>query len=50
MPIFDEQSIYTTVKKVFHTQGVDTLIVDYFKGGDDTDAFATYQSLGGLVD
>lgn len=50
MPIFDEQSIYTTVKKVFHTQGVDVAIIDYFKGGDDTDAFATYQSLGGLVD
>lgn len=50
MPIFDEQSIYTTVKKVYHTQGVDVLIVDYFKGGDEKEAFATYQSLGGLVD
>lgn len=50
MPIFDEQSIYTTVKKVYHTQGIDVLIIDYFKGGDDKDAFATYQSLGGLTD
>ena len=50
MPIFDEQSIYTTIKKVYHTQGIDVLIVDYFKGGDDKEAFATYQSLGGLVD
>lgn len=50
MPIFDEQSIYTTIKKVSHTQGIDVLIIDYFKGGDDKEAFATYQSLGGLVD
>ncbi len=50
MPIFDEQSIYTTIKKVYHTQGIDVLIVDYFKGGDEKEAFATYQSLGGLVD
>lgn len=50
MPIFDEQSIYTTIKKVYHTQGIDVLIIDYFKGGDDKEAFATYQSLGGLVD
>ena len=50
MPIFDAQTIYTTVKRVFHQQGIDVLIVDYFKGGDDPDAFATYQSLGGLCD
>ena len=50
MPIFDAQTIYTTVKRVFHQQGIDVLIVDYFKGGDDPDAFATYQHLGGLVD
>jgi len=24
--------------------------MDYFKGGDDRDAFASYQSLGGFVD
>ena len=50
MPVFDEQSIYTIVKKVFHQQGIDVLIIDYFKGGDNEDAFATYQSLGGLTD
>lgn len=50
MPCFDEQSIYTAVKKVYHTQGIDVLIVDYFKGSDEKDAFASYQSLGGLVD
>lgn len=50
MPIFDAQTIYTTVKRVYHQQGIDVLIIDYFKGGDDKDAFATYQNLGGLVD
>lgn len=50
MPSFDEQSIYTAVKKVFHTSGIDVLVVDYFKGSDEKDAFASYQSLGGLVD
>lgn len=50
MPSFDEQSIYTAVKKVFHTSGIDVLVVDYFKGSDEKDAFASYQSLGGLTD
>lgn len=50
LPTFDEESIYTAVKKVYHTQGIDVLIVDYFKGSDEKDAFASYQSLGGLVD
>lgn len=50
MPMFDAQSIYTAVKKVKHTQGIDVLIVDYFKGKGDGDAFASYQELGRLVD
>ena len=50
MPMFDAQSIYTTVKKVKHTQGLDVLIVEYFKGKGDGDAFASYQELGRLVD
>ncbi len=50
MPMFDAQSIYTTVKKVYHTQGVDVLIVDYFKDKSDGDAYATYQELGRLAD
>ena len=50
MPMFDSQSIYTTVKKVKHTVGVDVLIVDYFKSKSDGDAFASYQELGRLVD
>lgn len=50
MPVFDEQSIYTIIKKVYHTSGLDVLVVDYFKGASETDAFASYQALGGLVD
>lgn len=50
MPMFDAQSIYTTVKKVKHTQGIDVIIIDYFKGSSDGDAFASYQELGRLVD
>lgn len=50
MPMFDAQTIYTTVKKIYHTQGIDVLIVDYFKGSGDGDAFASYQELGRLVD
>lgn len=50
MPMFDAQSIYTSVKKVKHTQGIDVLIVDYFKGKGEGDAFASYQELGRLVD
>lgn len=42
IPMFDQQSIYTAVKKVKHTQGLDVLIVDYFKGSGDGDAFDSY--------
>ncbi len=28
IPMFDQQTIYTAVKKVYHTQGLDVLIVD----------------------
>ena len=28
IPLFDKQSIYTEIKKVYHTQGLDVLIVD----------------------
>lgn len=49
IPLFDKQSIYTAIKKVNHTQGVDVLIVDYFKGGDEGDAFDIYRDLGGVV-
>lgn len=41
--MFDQQSIYSAVKKVYHTQGIDVLIVDYFKGSGDGDAFDSYK-------
>jgi len=50
IPMFDQQTIYTSVKKVMHTQGLDVLIVDYFKGSGDGDAFDSYQELGRFVD
>lgn len=50
MPIFDEQNIYTTFKKVYHTQGVDVIIIDYFKSSGEGDAFATYSAMGSLTD
>lgn len=50
IPFFDLQSIYTTIKKVSHTQGIDVLIVDYFKGKGEGDAFDSYQELGRFVD
>lgn len=51
IPMFDMQSIYTAVKKVKHTQGLDVLIVDYFKSsGDASDAWGSYAELGKFVD
>lgn len=50
IPMFDQQTIYTAAKKVQHTQGLDVLIVDYFKGSGDGDAFDSYQELGRFVD
>ena len=50
IPLFDQQTIYTAVKRVKHTQGIDVLIVDYFKGSGDGDAFDSYQELGRFVD
>lgn len=56
MPIFEQQAIYTTVKKVNHKLGnmdagkLDILIVDYLKSSGDTDAYATYAELGRLAD
>lgn len=50
IPTFDIQTIYTAAKKVKHTQGLDVLIVDYFKSSGAEDAFATYQELGKFTD
>lgn len=50
LPMFDQQTIYTAVKKVRHTTGVDVLIIDYFKGSAEGTAFDSYQELGRFVD
>lgn len=50
LPMFDAQSLYTTVKKVQHTQGIDVLIVDYFKANGGGDAYENYSRLGELTD
>ena len=50
LPMFDMQTIYTAVKKIKHTQGLDVLIVDYFKSSSDGDAFDSYQELGRFTD
>ena len=47
IPMFDLQSIFTAVKKIYHRQnGLDVLVVDYFKGRGEGDAFDSYQELG----
>lgn len=50
IPLFDPQSVYTAAKKIAHTQGLDVLIVDYFKGSSEGDAYASYAELGRFVD
>lgn len=51
MPIFEQQTIYTAVKKIYHRfNGLDVLIVDYLKATGDADAYATYAELGKLTD
>ena len=50
IPMFDSQTIYTAAKKVKHTQGLETIIVDYFKSKGNEDSFSTYQEMGKLVD
>ena len=50
IPMFDQQTIYTAVKKVKHTVGLDVLVVDYFKSSGAGDAFDSYQELGRFVD
>lgn len=50
IPMFDQKTIYTSIKKVLHTTGIDVLVVDYFKGRGEGDAFDSYQELGRLVD
>lgn len=52
LPIFDRQTIYTSVKKVSHKFGnLDVLIVDYLKPtGSSTEAYTVYSELGNLTD
>lgn len=51
MPFFDQQSIYTLVKRTHHIHPIDVLIIDYFKStGNEMDAFQTYASMGRCVD
>lgn len=50
IPSFDLQSIYTAVKKIQHTQGLDVLIVDYFKSSGEGDAWTSYAELGRFTD
>lgn len=50
VPLLDLQSIYTAVKKVQHTHGLDVLVVDYFKSSGDGDAWSSYAELGRFVD
>jgi len=50
IPLFDEHTVYTAAKRVSHTQGLDVIVIDYFKSSGEKDAFGTYQELGRFVD
>ena len=50
LPEFNAQSLYTTVKRVSHTQGIDVVITDYFKSPSTGDAYENYNKLGELTD
>lgn len=50
MPFFDQQTIYTTVKKINHINKIDVIIIDYFKStGNEMDAYQTYAAMGRCV-
>lgn len=50
IPMFDIQTIYTVIRQVYHRQGIDVLIIDYFKSTAEGDAWNTYAELGRFVD
>lgn len=51
MPIFDQKTVYTAVKKIHHRfGGLDVLIVDYLKSTGNVEAYATYAELGKFTD
>lgn len=49
VPIFDEQTVYTTTKRLRNMGKLDILVVDYFKSSKD-EAYANYAELGRFVD
>lgn len=51
MPIFDQKTVYTNVKRIYHRlDGLDVLIVDYLKSTGNVEAYATYAELGKFTD
>lgn len=51
MPIFDQKTVYTAVKKIHHRfGGLDVLVVDYLKSTGNVEAYATYAELGKFTD
>lgn len=50
IPTFDMQTIYSAIKKVKHTVGLDVVIIDYFKSNSDGDAWNSYAELGRFTD
>lgn len=51
MPFFDQEGIYTAAKQVANRDGLDVIIVDYFKAtGNEMDAYQTYAAMGRCVD
>ena len=51
MPFFDQQTIFTTVKRVNNREPIDVIIIDYFKAtGNELDAYQTYAAMGKCVD
>mgnify|MGYP002624149315 FL=1 len=51
IPMFDISTIFTTIKRFDNLfDGLDVVIVDYFKSTSDAGAFETYSELGKFVD
>ena len=50
IPTWDVETVYTAVRKVQHTQGLDVLIVDYFKDAGSESAWDSYAELGKFCD
>lgn len=50
LPMFDQRAVYTLAKKMQHAKALDCIIIDYFKGSADGDAWDSYAELGRFVD